>query len=104
MTYHVAAGSKSFVPRAVLATAEKAADSVPNGRPRDQFLAFLKSSEFQDGLGDGAVAVKDALLPGVKSRRTFDLNHLELVTLPGEQPEQCEVFQWIMATLGWRRL
>ncbi len=104
ITYHVAAGTRSFVPRAVLETARKAAGSMAKGKPRDQLLAMLNSPELQDGLGDGAVAVEGALLPEVASRRTFDLDHLQLVTLPGEQPEMCEVFPWIMASLGWKRL
>ena len=60
--------------------------------------------ELEDGLGDGAVAVEAALLPGVESRRTFELNHVQLVSLPGDRPEMSELFQWIMETLGWKRI
>jgi hypothetical protein len=28
---------------------------------------------------------------------------LELVTLPGEPPEACPVFQWVVNVLDWQR-
>lgn len=104
VAYHVAAGCKSLVPKSLLDTAQSAAGSIAKKELQDQVLAILSSPELQDGLGDGAVSVQGALLPGVESRRTFDLNHLQLVSLPGAQPEMCEVFQWIMKTLNWKRL
>ena len=79
VTYHVAAGTKSYVPRPVLAAAQKTAASLTRGKPRDELLALLSVPELEDGRGDGAVSVESALLPGVASRRTFELNHLQLV-------------------------
>jgi pimeloyl-ACP methyl ester carboxylesterase len=99
--YHVAAGTKSYVPHPVLAAAQKAAASLTRGKPRDELMALLSVPELDDGLGDGAVSVEAALLVGVDSRRTFELNHLQLVLLPGERPEMCDVFQWIVQTLDW---
>ena len=68
VTYHVAAGTKSPTPHPVLTAAQESAEKLPKGKPRDQLLAILSSPEFQDGLGDGAVAAEGALLPGVESR------------------------------------
>jgi pimeloyl-ACP methyl ester carboxylesterase len=99
--YHVAAGTKSYVPRPVLVAAQKAAASLTLGKPRDELLAHLSVPELDEGRGDGAVAVESALLPGVESRRIFELNHMQLVLLPGERPEMCDVFQWIVQTMNW---
>ncbi|HEY1785004.1 MAG TPA: alpha/beta fold hydrolase, partial [Pirellulales bacterium] len=102
--YHVGAGTKSLVPKPVLETAHKAALKLAKGKPRDHLLAFLTMPEIEDGLGDGAVSVEGALLAGVESRRTFELNHVQLVWLPSDRPEMSEPFQWIMETLGWKKL
>ncbi|HEX4142431.1 MAG TPA: alpha/beta fold hydrolase [Pirellulales bacterium] len=101
VTYHVAAGTKSYVPHPVLAAAQKTATSLVRGKPRDEMLSVLGMPELQDGLGDGAVSVESALLPGVASRRTFELNHLQLILLPGERPEMCDAFQWVVQTMNW---
>jgi pimeloyl-ACP methyl ester carboxylesterase len=103
VTYHVVAGRKGLVPKSVLAAAQLAAAKVDNKDLRDPLVAILKSPEFQDGLGDGVVTIESALLTGVESRQTFELNHLQLVSLPGEPPEACEVFQWIMKILDWKK-
>jgi pimeloyl-ACP methyl ester carboxylesterase len=103
VTYHAAAGTNSLLPRSALLTAQIAATQLPSGKSREQLLAMLSSPELQAGQGDGAVAVDAALLAGVESRHTFAVNHLELISLPGEPPETCEVFRWIIETLGWQR-
>lgn len=66
-------------------------------------LGALAAEELQDGRGDGAVAVTSARFPGADKERLFDLNHVELLALPGAQPEQAEVFDWIMQSLHWSR-
>ena len=103
MKYHVAAGTKSLIPAAVYQSAQLAASTLTGGSARDQLLDFLAAPELRDGKGDGAVAVETALLPGVESRQTFRLNHRELISLPGDTPQSCEVFRWILESLSWRR-
>ncbi len=101
VTYHCAAGAKSPVPRPVLCAAQAAAARMTLGKPRDELVALLTLPELDSDSGDGAVAIEAALLPGVEDRRTFELTHLQLVTLPGDRPENCEVFQWIVGALDW---
>lgn len=63
-------------------------------------IEAIRSDEMREGLGDGAVSVKSARLEGVTDSGLFELNHLELLALPGARPEDAEVFQWIMEKLG----
>lgn len=66
-------------------------------------LDALAAEELQDGRGDGAVAVTSARFPGADNERLFDLNHVELLALPGAQPERAEVYAWIINSLHWSR-
>jgi pimeloyl-ACP methyl ester carboxylesterase len=66
-------------------------------------LDALAAEELQDGRGDGAVAVTSARFSGADNERLFDLNHVELLALPGAQPKQAEVFDWIVRSLHWSR-
>jgi pimeloyl-ACP methyl ester carboxylesterase len=61
---------------------------------------FFEGPELQPGKGDGAVAVNSALLSDAQQRRIFDANHLDLLHLPGDRPEDHEVFQWILDCLN----
>jgi len=99
--YHCAAGTKSYVPQTMLVAAQRSALSLTRGKPRDELVSMLEMPELEDGRGDGAVSIQSALLPGVESRRTFELNHMQLVLLPAERPEMSDVFQWIVQTLDW---
>ena len=101
MTYHCAAGAKSPLPRPVLRAAQAAAARMALGKPRDELVALLTLPELDSDSGDGAVAIEAARSPDVEDRRTFELTHLQLVTLPGDRPENCEVFQWIVGSLDW---
>lgn len=60
----------------------------------------LESDELRDGRGDGVVSVASARLGDVEER-LFDLNHSQLLSLPGEVVEDAEVFRWIMRVVGW---
>jgi pimeloyl-ACP methyl ester carboxylesterase len=101
VTYHCAAGAKSPVPRPALHAAQAAVARMTRGTSRDELMTLLTMPELESDSGDGAVAIEAALLPGVEDRRTFELTHLQLVTLPGDRPEDCEVFQWITSVLDW---
>lgn len=70
---------------------------------RAAVLGALAADELRDGLGDGAVTVTSARFPNTADERLFDLNHVELLALPGAQPEQASVFDWIMRSLHWSR-
>ena len=69
---------------------------------RAAVLRALDAEELKDGRGDGAVAATSARFDAADEERLFDLNHVELLELPGARPEEADVFQWILAVLHWR--
>ncbi len=106
--YHVAAGDKSFFTDAQRATIQQRLNDIFRRRRVDletrlSVLRFLRNDALRNGAGDGAVTLRSALLPGADDEKKFPLNHWQLLSLPGEKPEQNEVFQWVMKTLGWPR-
>jgi pimeloyl-ACP methyl ester carboxylesterase len=104
--YYVAIGRRSFLSEERRVEIERELTAFFRRRKvPDEFrrvvLDALDSDELRDGFGDGAVAVASARLKGADGERIFDLNHSKLLALPGERPEQAELFQWVLATLGW---
>jgi pimeloyl-ACP methyl ester carboxylesterase len=107
--YYSVMGRKPFLNEAQRSAAEAALDGAFEQRPvargaRDHVLGVLRSDEFREGRGDGAVALTSARLAGVKDEKVFDLNHTELLAAPVELQEDGEVFRWIVNKLGWERL
>jgi hypothetical protein len=106
--YHVAIGKKSFItPEQGLGLVRQVQTVFERLRvPKNletQMLGFLQSDELQSGKGDGAVSVTSARLDGTDNEKQFDLNHLQLLSLPGAQPEDSPIFRWTVETLGWAK-
>jgi len=108
--YHTAAGRRGFVsPAEYRALIPRLHQLLVRRRidPLTQAIAlgFLKQAadELRTGTGDGAVALSSALLTGVTDKKTFDRNHLELISVPAKHPERDAVFQWIVRSLKWPR-
>ncbi|HUY34052.1 MAG TPA: alpha/beta fold hydrolase [Pirellulales bacterium] len=104
--YYVAIGRRSFLPDDRRAAIERELTDFFRRRKipeeiRRAVLDALAGDELRDGRGDGAVAIDSARLKGADGERIFDLNHTELLALPGERPEEAKLFQWVLATLGW---
>jgi pimeloyl-ACP methyl ester carboxylesterase len=104
--YYVAIGRHSFLTEEQRAAIERELTDFFRRRKvpeefRQVVLEALASDELRDGRGDGAVAVASARLKGSDGERIFDLNHIKLLALPGEHPEEAELFQWVLETLGW---
>ena len=49
------------------------------------------------------VTVASARLKGATTAKTFELNHLDLISTPDEHPEESEVFRWVVNTLDWQQ-
>ena len=104
--YYVAIGRRSFLAEEQRAAIERELTDFFRRRKvpeefRQVVLDALASDELRDGRGDGAVAVASARLKGSDGERIFDLNHTKLLALPGERPEDADLFQWVLETLGW---
>lgn len=105
--YYNGLGRKSFFSSEQLLAIERGITdlferrSIPVAQQR-KILEILRIEELQTGRGDGAVSLTNGRLPGADSERVFDQNHLELISLSGNEPEQSEIFQWIVETLGWK--
>lgn len=104
--YHVGIGRKGLLsPEQQNAATQQVNDflTARNASPhvRSRVLRALSAPELRTGVGDGAVTVESATLPKVDTVRHFDRNHLELVDLPGDRPEQNDVFRWILEALRW---
>ncbi|HEV7226471.1 MAG TPA: alpha/beta fold hydrolase [Pirellulales bacterium] len=105
--YCVAIGRRSFLPQERISAIKNESISFfrrHGTAPEVQraVVEFLSSDEMRDGLGDGAVTVASAALPGASASRVFDLNHIQLMRLPGDPPEESEPFRWILESLGWK--
>ncbi|MBI2823147.1 MAG: alpha/beta fold hydrolase [Planctomycetia bacterium] len=103
--YHSAIGRKGFLRDEQVRDVERELQDIFDRRSvaaetRSHVLQMLRSDELRTGRGDGVVAVASARLQGAASERVFDVNHLELLSLPGARPEEHEVFRWIVATLA----
>lgn len=103
--YYSLIGRRPFVSEARRAALERELSRLFESRAtplatRSAVMQALRSDEMREGLGDGAVSVKSARLEGVTDSGFFELNHLELLALPGARPEDAEVFRWIMDKLG----
>jgi pimeloyl-ACP methyl ester carboxylesterase len=70
---------------------------------RRLMLDMLRADELKDGHGDGAVTLRSARLATARGEKVCDLNHTELIACPTDQPEDSEVFRWIVDTLGWQK-
>jgi hypothetical protein len=69
---------------------------------RSSVLGLLKQSDAcRTGHGDGVVSIDSARIKGAASERTFDLNHLQFLTIPPNQDES-DVTRWILETLKWK--
>ena len=106
--YHFAAGRKGFFTadeqRQAVADLERVLRDREVPEPfRSSVLNFARAPELQSRHGDGVVTLESALLPDADTRRTFDLNHVELLAANVQRPEESEVFRWIVNTLHWSR-
>ena len=106
--YHVAAGCKGFFTAEEQNQAVADLDRILREREvplpfRSSILDFARTPELQSERGDGVVALESALLPDADTRRTFDLNHVELLAANVQRPEESDVFRWIVDTLHWSR-
>ena len=104
--YHVAIGTKSFLTEDQRLALERNVQAlfakIEIAKPLEaQMLEFLRSDELKTGKGDGAVSVVSAHLDGAESERRFELNHVELLFLPGALPSDNPVFRWTVETLRW---
>jgi pimeloyl-ACP methyl ester carboxylesterase len=104
--YYTGAGRRSFLAEKTRAAIERELTDFFRRRKtpeeiRKVVLDALASDELRDGKGDGAVAIASARLEGVEGERIFNLNHMQLLALPAEKPEQAQPFQWIVETLDW---
>lgn len=105
--YFAAAGSRSVLSRERITVIKNELDLFfrRHDTAREvqrSVLEFLASDELRDGCGDGAVTVSSASLPDTGAIRIFDLNHVQLLSLPGDPPEESELFRWILESLGWQ--
>jgi pimeloyl-ACP methyl ester carboxylesterase len=105
--YHAGIGSRSFLAaderERLLVEVRRVLDQrqVPDAS-KHRLIELASAAEFIDGAADGAVTIESARLRGCSTERIFPLNHLGLFSLAGPRPEQSEVFQWILATMGWQ--
>jgi pimeloyl-ACP methyl ester carboxylesterase len=105
--YYVAIGQRSFLSQERVAAIKSESASFLRRRGTAQevqraVVEFLSSDELRDGLGDGAVTVASAAVPAAMATRVFDLNHVQLLSLPGNTPEESELFRWVLESLGWQ--
>ena len=106
--YHVAIGKRSFFTedqrRDLDQQLEKFFDQRGvSARTRSEVQRWLRSDALHDGLGDGVVSMASARLAGADGEKTFDLNHIELFSLPGAASERTEVFIWVVEVMGWKQ-
>lgn len=101
--YHVVLGTKGLVERHELPALEAEFRRFVKRKrlPLEEEECVLKQLsslyEIVHGLGDGAVTVASARLPGAKTTLTCASNHLDLVEGGGDSP----VFRHVLHTLGW---
>jgi len=104
--YHLAAGRRGLFTVAEHRQFSEEVESLLRRRRvaegvRASIMAFISSPELVEGLGDGAVSVQSALLPGADTTQVFDRNHVELIRLAENRPEDDALFLWIINTLHW---
>jgi pimeloyl-ACP methyl ester carboxylesterase len=102
--YHAGVGSKSWTTKDDLVLFQTQLPIVLNAARipliiQSELLGRLEADELWDGKGDGAVSITSAMLEGATTQRLFDLNHLQLLQAPLDQPETSVVVQWILDTL-----
>lgn len=102
--YHVAIGTKSFLTEEQRLALERKVQTLFSKVQiakvlEAEMLEFLRSDELKTGKGDGAVSIVSAHLDGAVSERQFDLNHLELLALPGVVSQDSPLFRWTVETL-----
>lgn len=103
--YHVGIGTRSFLTTEQTAeitrvVQQRLTDPGLSPALRTRWRQIVEAPELAPGQGDGAVSLTSARLPDAASERTFALNHLELISLPGRKPEDSEVFQWILSVIN----
>ncbi len=64
--------------------------------------SHTQSAELRDENIDGAVSVISAAPPGADTFRSFERNHSEQISRPGEQRKESAVFRRVIDALGWQ--
>lgn len=104
--YFSAIGTKSFISETERQAVDRQVQQILEGRnaPLEQRLRWQRLfslPEIQNGKGDGVVSIASARLDRATAEKLFACNHLDLLHLPGERPEDHEVFSWILNRLLW---
>jgi pimeloyl-ACP methyl ester carboxylesterase len=105
--YHVAIGRKSFLTNDQRRDLERQLTAFferrgTEDRTRAEVLGYLRSEALQNGRGDGVVPIASARLTQAADEKVFDLNHIELFSLPGSAAELGATFIWVNEVMQWK--